>query len=1556
MLSQRKDTMNNKSKQFVHLHNHFDQGSLLDGLSQAEEAMKRAAELNQPALGLSDHGMMPNAYEMIKSGKKYGVKAIIGIEAYITPGDTPHTTHEPVFFSPDSNQRRNDVSGRGAYTHMTMIAENNVGMKNLFKMNSLAYNEGNYGKPRMSVDMIAQNSKGIIATTGCPSGELQTRLRLGQFDEARKYVGKMQDIFGKENYFLELMDHDMRIDLERAVRGDLMKIAKDFKIPLLATNDTHYVHRGDAKTHEYMLCIQSGSIMSEPSYDDGGKRFAFQGEEYYLKTAEDMYAYFSEEDYPGAITNTLLVAERSNISLDYDPDLRPELPLPPGYTGDSYLREQAFEGLARKIPHEKDNPVYIERLNTELDVFVIKNFSHYMLVVSDFMRYAKDQGWECGPARGCLSGSTLIPTSKGYKALKDIVVGDTIFDEKGNLVEIPRVFEYDCDEELISIDTFYGAEPIKMTSDHKVLVSRNNSTLMEKQELEWLRADEINVGDLLVTPKLQYSIKMTEVKFGDLVIPMDRKLGEFIGLVISDGEVKNDKVIFTLSNNADKAKNLVKDVFNTEMYRVYPDAHIYELNSPEIVKILKDFFTNSEGNLNIHRIPLIIMHTSEEFRHGLMNGLALDNVTQSDRIIYNLSNKELAYDIHQLLNSLGINSKLTNIKQMLFSVGERLKLESDDESFNLGESYTVIANLNDNFVSGLPYDGKFIYRRVRNISTVPSEGKVYDFTVPTTTSYTTESFVVHNSGGGSLLAYCIDITEIDPIPHGLMFERFLNPERDSPPDIDSDFDDVNREKVMEYVKRKYGNDKVANIITYGRIKTKNAIKDVTRIFNEPYVIGEKLTKLVPPDKAGFGVSLKDMFDEEHPRYIEAENFRTEAKANETNWNIVKAASKLEGRIRNHGVHAAGVIMSSKPLSDTIPLWTRKKDGVIITQFDYPTCEDLGLIKMDFLGIRNLRVIEKCFKGVELNHNVKLNSTEIYNSVLHTADQKTYEMLSRGDTLGVFQLDSGGITSLVIAMKPDRFGDISAILALYRPGPMGIGSHLEYVERKHGRKSIEPIHPELEDALKEILDESYGVIVFQEQIMKIAQRVAGYTLGGADSLRRIMGKKKKKDLDAEFPIFRDGMLANGYSQEACDALWNTLIPFAEYGFNKSHSAGYGLISYLTAYLKAHYAAEFMAANLSTLTKDKDKTALYLNDCRHIGIKVLPPSVSKSHADYIATPDGQIRVGLNAIRSVGFEVTKGIVEEVENNGEFKSLNDFMRRAPKNALSKGVLEGLIQSGALDEFGYSRRALMGQLVDSAKLFLSLKKKEEVGLLSLFDSVDEIEEDYLVIDNIPEYAKKEKLALEKHAIGLYVSDHPLSSVASALDQFSNVKVASILSQDVKAIPRGEGRQRLYMAGVVTNAVRKVTKAGKFMGVFDFEDVTGAIPAVIFPATFERLQHVLKPDTIYKIVASILQGDSEEDLQLSIEQMEEIETTDDGRLPFRIYLSGNQAAAPGAVDALQRTVSQHRGEMPVFVHINNGENVRIIQLNDSFNVDPSGELNRDLMKLFGTNCISQNQE
>ncbi|MDE5641270.1 MAG: DNA polymerase III subunit alpha, partial [Bifidobacterium castoris] len=702
------------------------------------------------------------------------------------------------------------------------------------------------------------------------------------------------------------------------------------------------------------------------------------------------------------------------------------------------------------------------------------------------------------------------------------------------------------------------------------------------------------------------------------------------------------------------------------------------------------------------------------------------------------------------------------------------------------------------------------------------------------------------SAAGSMVAYAMGITELDPLEHGLIFERFLNPERVSLPDIDVDFDPDGRLKVIEYCGEKYGHDKVAQCVIYGTIKTKQAIKDSARIMGYEFAMGEKVTKALPPAATGGkDISVHDIFDPKSKRYAEAREYRELYESNPDAKAITDKAMGLEGLIRQTGVHACATIMGSAPITDTSPLLERT-DGTITTTFEYHTCETLGLVKMDFLGLSNLTVISDTLKNIAANGKESIDYTKI-----PLDDKETYELLSRGDTLGVFQLDSDGMRALLKQLKPDNFNDISALIALYRPGPMDMNSHTNYAKRKNGLQKIEPIHPELAEPLKEVLDETYGLIVYQEQVQSAARILAGYSLGKADVLRRAMGKKKPEVLAKEKVPFFEGMKEHGYSEEAAQAVWDVLVPFSGYAFNKAHSAAYGLISYWTAYLKTHYPVEFMAALLQGAVSNKDKTALYLGEARRMGIKVLLPDINESVFEYSAVGD-VVRFGLGAIRNVGETAVKEIIAERNGpRGKYVDFMDYIRRAPLAALNKRLVESLIKGGAFDSVNPNRRALCTIHEAAIDSVVDLKRRQANGQFDLFADLDGGEDDdpsllgdaTVTIPDIEEWDKKTKLQYERDMLGLYVSDHPLSGMQSILAALREMSIAHLIDR----APTMPERTQVTVAGLITNVDRRMSKKGNPWAIVTIEDMESSIQCMLFGKVYESAAAELAVDTVVQM-------------------------------------------------------------------------------------------------------------
>ncbi|WP_368496270.1 DNA polymerase III subunit alpha [Herbiconiux sp. A18JL235] len=1164
---------------FVHLHVHSEY-SMLDGAARVKPLIEAAKEQGMPAVAVTDHGNVFGAFDFWRTATEAGIKPIIGTEAYLTPG-THRSDKTRVRWG---NGGGDDVSGAGAYTHMTLLSETTEGMHNLFRLSSKASIEGQYFKPRMDRELLSQYGKGLIATTGCPSGEIQTRLRLGQYDEALKAASDFRDIFGAENFFCEIMDHGLEI--ERRIMGDLIRLAKQLDLRLVATNDLHYTHAHDATSHAALLCVQSGSTLSDPN------RFKFDADEFYLKSAQEMRQLF--RDYPDACDNTLLIAERCNVEFDTKANYMPRYPVPEGETEATWFEKEVEEGLKLRYPNGISQEVR-ERADYEVGVIKSMGFPGYFLVVADFINWSKRNGIRVGPGRG--------------------------------------------------------------------------------------------------------------------------------------------------------------------------------------------------------------------------------------------------------------------------------------------------------------------------------------------------------SGAGSMAAYAMRITDLDPLVHGLIFERFLNPDRVSMPDFDVDFDDRRRGEVIKYVTEKYGDERVAQIVTYGTIKAKQALKDSGRVLGFPFSMGEKLTKAMPPPIMGKDIPLSGIFDKNHPRYKEAVDIRTVIETDPEARTVFDTALGIENLKRQWGVHAAGVIMSSDPLIDIIPIMKREQDGQIVTQFDYPAAESLGLIKMDFLGLRNLTIIDDALDNIRANRGEDLVLED-----LDLDDAASYELLARGDTLGVFQLDGGPMRGLLRLMKPDNFEDISAVLALYRPGPMGADSHTNYALRKNKVQPITPIHPELAEPLEDVLGGTYGLIVYQEQVMSIAQKLAGFTLAQADLLRRAMGKKKKSELDKQYEGFSAGMHANGYSEAAVKTLWDILLPFSDYAFNKAHSAAYGVISYWTAYLKAHYPAEYMAALLTSVGDSKDKMAMYLNECRRMGIKVLPPDVNSSIGFFTAVgPD--IRFGLGAVRNVGMNVVELIRGAREEKGAFTSFGDFLKKIPLGATNKRTIESLIKAGAFDSLGATRRALMEvheAMIDNA---VSEKRNEANGQVGFdFDSLWDAPEEVHDIPARPEWAKRDKLAFERDMLGLYVSDHPLAGLEVELAKHASTTILDLLSSEHVS----DGDQ-VTIAGLITSVQHRTAKnSGNQYGMITVEDFAGEITAMFMGKTYQEFGPALTNDSIVVVRGRVSLRDDGMNLH-AFSLFQPALGTAGSSGPLHISLAEFKATTD-TVQALNDVLIRHSGDTEVRLKLIKNDNVRVFEV--PYPVSVTADLFGELKSLLGPNCLA----
>ncbi|QGG95532.1 DNA polymerase III subunit alpha [Actinomarinicola tropica] len=1172
---------------FTHLHVHTE-FSMLDGAARVGDVVAAAAADGQPALGMTDHGNMYGTLDFYRACRDHGITPIIGTEAYMA--------HDDRFERPSRRGRVDDSGGevdggKKLYYHLTLLAENGAGYKNLIQLASRAFLEGYYYKPRVDWELLEEHSEGVIATTGCLGGHVLQSLMRGDTEGAYKKAGRLQDIFGKDNLFVEIQDHG--IPEQHRTNPQLVEIARRIGAPLLATNDSHYTHQHDAVAHDALLCVQTGSLMSDPD------RFKFHGDQHYLKSAAEMRHLFSE--IPESCDNTLWIAERCNVEIEFGKPQLPNFPLPAGFeSDDEYLQHLTFEGAKKRWGDQLDDKV-VERLAYELQVIRDMGFSSYFLITWDLIRHARDSGIRVGPGRG--------------------------------------------------------------------------------------------------------------------------------------------------------------------------------------------------------------------------------------------------------------------------------------------------------------------------------------------------------SAAGCAVAYCLWITDLDPIKYDLLFERFLNPSRISMPDIDMDFDSRYRDEMIRYAAQMYGRDHVAQIVTFSTIKARAAVRDAARVLGYPYAVGDKVAKAMPPLIMGRDTPLYACL-EPHPKFEDGYKMAAELREMYTTdpdmQKVIEVAKGLEGLRRQDGIHAAAVVITKEPLTEYLPIQRKPESGQapedapVVTQYEMHGVEDLGLLKMDFLGLRNLDVISDAVELIRTTRGVDLDIDSV-----PLDDEPTYELLRRGDSIGVFQLEGGPMRALMRSLAPTTFEDVAALVALYRPGPMAANMHNDYADRKNGRKPIEYLHPDAE----EILASTQGLMIYQESVMRIAQKFAGYSLAEADNLRKACGKKIRELIAKEREKFEEGCETTGYGRDLGKKWFDIIEPFADYAFNKSHSYGYGFIAYQTAYLKANYPVEYFAALLTSVKNNLEKAAVYLAECRQMGVTVLVPDINVSESNFTAIPDpdggklGSIPFGLSAVRNVGEGLVGHIVAEREANGPYADFYDFCERVDLSVLNKRTIESLIKAGAFDSVGHPRQGLLAAFEQIVDTTVARRRERDMGVMTLFGEV----EDGPVFDErarIPdhEFDKMARLAFEKEMLGLYVSDHPLMGAEHALRRKTDCAIADLLDID-------EGAVRTC-GGVITGLQRKWTKKGDLMAVLTLEDLQGSTEVMVFPKTMQQYGHLLEDDRIVCIKGRV---DKRDDLpKLMAVEIEPFDGVTTGSAPpLRIRV--NPAVLSESLSAkLKNLLLEHPGDAEVFLHM--GETT-VVKLPDQFAVSTENGLVGELRVLIGPDAI-----
>ncbi len=1154
--------------QFVHLHLHTDY-SMLDGACDVEKLVQRVKELGMPAVAMTDHGNIFGAVHFVNAAHKVGVKPIVGCELYICKKDDHNIERTP----PDND----------TYNHLLVLAENEEGYRNLVRITSEASLHGFYYKPRVSKKFLAEHSKGLIGLSGCLKGEVAEFLTEGKYDAARQAAAGYRDLFGKENFYLEIQDQGL--EMEHRIHSDLFRLEKDLGLPLVATNDSHYLCEDDAHAQDVMVCIQTGKSIHDTN------RMKFQGTGFYVKNRDEMFQVF--KDAPDVLSRTLGIAERCNLRLEKVGNPFPHFDVPAGYSLDSYFEHVTREGFARRLEvlreQERQGRLkhslteYEARLKRELDIIQQMKFSGYFLIVWDFIRYAREHDIPVGPGRG--------------------------------------------------------------------------------------------------------------------------------------------------------------------------------------------------------------------------------------------------------------------------------------------------------------------------------------------------------SAAGSLVSYALRITDLDPLQHQLLFERFLNPERVSMPDIDIDFCMRGRDQVIEYVTAKYGRDNVAQIITFGTMQAKAAIKDVGRAMEIPYADVDRIAKMVPNQ---LNISLEKSLEESSALH---QVYESDAQIHK----LLDTALKLEGLVRNAGVHAAGVVISPRPLIELVPLHKTKNDE-IVTAFDMVAIEKMGLLKMDFLGLTTLTILEDTLKLIAQTRGERLTLEAIA-----LEDQETYEkVFHKGLTSGVFQFESHGMRDVLRRYQPNSIEDLTALNALYRPGPIQGGMIDDFIDRKHGRKRIEYELPELQ----EILQETLGVIVYQEQVMQIANKLAGYSLGEADLLRRAMGKKIASEMAAQRERFVTGAVQRNYPPKKIEKIFDLMAQFAGYGFNKSHSAAYALLAYHTAYLKTHYPVEFMAALLTSVTGSTDDVVKYINECREMGIAVEPPDINVSDANF--TPHGgAIRFGLAAVKNVGGNAIESIVAARKELGKFSSIFEFCEKVDLRLLNKRVLESLIKSGAMDALG--RRAPLMAVLDKAIEGAQKTQRDaesgQHGLFGVFDQ-EEVRSNGDQLPETPDWDEHQRLAHEKEILGFFITGHPLERYRDKLEDLRALSTA-----EIGAMKSSTGKdENITTAGLITNVRVLKSKRGDFYAQGTLEDMAGAVEILVFPEAYKKLQEKLKLEmpVLIRGGVRIEEGANPKLTVNEITPLEEAKVPLPRSLRIRVPL---ETAPESTVDALHALCSERHGEAKVLFDLERKGDFMVVMEAQGYNVLPDRHFIARVEELCGRGAV-----
>ncbi len=1566
-------------KDFVHLHLHSHY-SLLDGAIKIDALAKKAKEYGYKAVALTDHGNIFGSIEFYKTMKKHGIKPIIGMEAYFAGNRF------------DKRGKGSDDELSDKNYHLILHAKDKKGWENLMKLSSLGFTEGFYYKPRIDWELLEKYHEGLICQTACLKGFVPNLLAQGKEKEALEYAKRLKDIFGDDLYF-EIQANGL--EQQDIANKGLIELAKKLDVKLVATNDAHYLNEEDAEAHDVLMALQTRTILKDKKafrFRVRGLHFASQ-EEMYKKFQGYEEALLNTMEIAEKCNVEIETAEtRGYLFPKY------EIPELEGKEATDEEKAEYFEKLSREglekrlqqleIQDPEKIKEYKERLDYEINVIKQMGFPEYFLIVQDFINHAKKNGVPVGPGRGCLFPDADVYLADGSTIkIKDIKIGQFVITHKGNILPVVNKFEYDVEEDVVSLKV--GSEELILTSDHKVFAvkSQNCTVNSEKQksvickpscnrycstkpylkyELEWVQAGKLKSGDFVVFPRVYsknidivfdildyithkpylrndekyvwYEVSGKITKKIPRYIPFDENFARLLGYYISEGWARlgerESAVGFGFHkdeiNYAKEVQKLLKSLFEIDSSITFHKTR----NSLQVIgysRIVGEFLASLAGKgAGNKKIPEIIINKGKDeyvkitlaymFRGDGYNGKSNKTVS----IKYSTTSYKLATQVKFLLARFGYYSSIhtregngnwNNEYSVKLSGKQLLNWNEDFKDFPIFVPNQKFFK-NDSFF----VDEHYIYIKIKDVKKLSYKGKVYDISVPFDTSFVSNGFAVHNSAAGSLVAYSLGITDVDPLQHGLIFERFLNPDRVSMPDIDVDFCMERRDKVIDYVKDKYGERNVAQIITFNFMKSKMVLRDVARVLGFSYSEADRIAKMILPGQIqGSTLSIEENL-EANPEFRKL--YEKDPRVKE----LIDYSKKLEGSARHTGIHAAGVVIAPGPLENYVPVYV-DKDGNRATQFDMVTLEELGLVKMDFLGLKTLTELDYMKQLIKENHGIDLDFLK-----LPFDDENIYKLLQSGKTTGVFQLESKGMQNLLVKLKPTKFEEVIAILALFRPGPLMSGMVDEYIERKHGRRPVEYPFKEVEDVLKE----TYGLIVYQEQIMFIANILSGFTLAEADILRKAIGKKNPEVMAKMKNRFVSGAVERGFPKDKIEKLWNDIDKFASYSFNKSHSTAYAYLTYWTAYIKTYYPEEFFAVKLSIEGND-DKFLNLLNDMEEFGIKLLPPDINKSYPNFSIEGKNKIRFGLGRIKNVGIPSAKAIVEERKKNGEFKDIFDAAERLDTKVMNKRVLESLIKSGAFDFSNLDRGVLLNNIDKALSAGQKARESKLSGQNSLFGLIDDGNADnHVSYDSAENLSEKEKLNYEKEVLGFYISGHPLNAYKKELKN-RVVKIKDLIER--------KSGDRVKIAGVISSKKMKKTKRGNTMAILTIQDETGIIDVRAFPDKMEDLS-VLDEDRIVIIDGTIEINEEQETVSMNASNVEPIEAVNQEVRTVKFILSKDKAMN-GVAKKIRDLCLKHRGDKEVIIEIyEKGKFSCEIATHSDYHVSISDEFKQEIANIL----------